>query len=230
MLFAQICQKLIDAWVSSPVDPRGSPELIFAPILNDLSFRMRLSVIDLTSTNPLDWQLRTIRHSKLSSRFLNLDRIFKGGRLGDLTDQAYLQEAVLPKYNEVIERRQPLTDVVETKLLGIRVVYDRIILPEKCPGKPCWLITCTHGRFMTGTAVRNPALDATDEDIILHLLDGCSVKEIAAAIHLSPRTVEHRLERLKKQLGARSLPQLAALIVAAGLTQKVDSKARGRRA
>ncbi len=38
----------------------------------------------------------------------------------------------------------------------------------------------------------------------LHLMQGKSAKEIAQAVHLTPKTVEHYLEMLRKELGCRS--------------------------
>ncbi|WP_155276027.1 winged helix-turn-helix transcriptional regulator, partial [Agrobacterium tumefaciens] len=49
-----------------------------------------------------------------------------------------------------------------------------------------------------------------------------SIREIAAHVNLSPRTVEHRLERLRAQIGARSLTHLAAMFVVAGFDQLLD--------
>ena len=78
-------------------------------------------------------------------RFLNLNSLFKDGRLGDLKDQSYVESAVLPAYE----------------------------------------------------------------------------RALASVIHLSPRTVEHRLERIKKQTGAKNLHHLTALVVTVGFDRSI---------
>ncbi|WP_195909613.1 helix-turn-helix transcriptional regulator [Rhizobium tubonense] len=196
------------------------PEKAYSGIVPFLTIRMRLSVIYLNADDPKEWLLRTIRHSRLSSRIINLDSLFKGGKLGELRDQAYLESSVLPAYAKAIEVRQPLIDTVEARLVGVRVVYDRIILPQKSQ-KPQWLLICTHGRFMAGAPASSLEIDATDEAILTALMQGMTVKEIGAEVALSPRTVEHRLERVKKQIGARSLPHLAVLLVTAGFDRSI---------
>lgn len=221
MSFTAICQKLIDAWVLTASDTAAIPEEVYSGILSSLTIRMRLSVIELSSDDPKDWKLRTIRHSRLSSRIINLDSFFEGGKLRDLRDQAYLQNAVLPAYAKAIQAKQPLIDAVETKLLGVRIVYDRIILPQKAKTQSQWLVVCSYGRFMAEIPTKHLEIDGTDEAILTALIQGMSVKEIGAVVDLSPRTVEHRLERVKKQIGARSLPHLTALVVASGFDRSV---------
>lgn len=218
MAFNTISQKLLDAWLNAD-NPK--PEELYGGIIDNLSVRMRLSVLDISSGQKEDWILRPIRQTKLSTRILNLNSIFKRSRLGDFKDQEYLRNAVFPQYQFTIERKQPLIDVVETKLFGVRVVYDRIILPEKSDERPGWLVVCTNGRFMASTPTQNLNLDNIDEAILLHVMAGESAKEIAVHMNLSARTIEHRLERLRKQVGARSLPHLVTMLVTAGFNRSI---------
>src|SRR5262249_4887384 len=156
--------------------------------------RMRLSVIEINSEESKEWLLLPVRHTRVTSRILDLDSLFKGGRLGDIKDQGYIESSVLPAYMKAIRAAQPLIDSVETRLLGVRVIYDRIILPQKAETRPQWLVVCTNGRFMAGTPANNLEIDATDQAILTALMEGMTLKEIGAAVDLSPRTVEHRLE------------------------------------
>lgn len=221
MSFTSACQKLIDAWVATSAQLSATPDEVYSGIVSTLTIRMRLSVIELSADDPKEWVLQTIRHSRISSRIINLDSLFKGGKLGELKDQAYLESSVLPAYTKAIQVGQPLIDSVEARLVGVRVVYDRIILPQKSEIRPQWLVVCTHGRFMVGAPANNLEIDATDQAILTALMEGMTVKEIGAEVDLSPRTVEHRLERVKKQIGARSLPHLAALFVTAGFDRSI---------
>lgn len=217
MTFDAISRCLLDAWISSPA---LQPPELYKDVLHKLSVRMRLALIEVASRDCNDWVLKPVVQTRLTNRILNLNALFKAGRLGEFKDQNYLRSAVYPQYHKVIDRKQPLMDVVETKLAGIKVTYDRIILPEKAE-RPTWLLTCTNGRFMASTPSRELALDNVDETILLHLMAGETVKEIASEVNLSPRTVEHRLERLREQLGARSLPHLTTMLVVAGFDQSI---------
>ncbi len=218
MSFGSVSQTLLDNWLRSPA---SEPDQLFPGVLDHLTSRMRLAVIDINSLDQQDWILRPVRHSRISSRILNLNTLFKGGRLGDIKDQDYMARSVFPQYRKVIDMRQPAIDMVETKLLGISVTYDRIILPDRVSAATKWLVTCTYGRFMAGSAPQNFQLDSTDETILMHVMAGESSKEIAPQIGLSARTVEHRLERLRKQVGARNLPHLITMLIVSGFNRSV---------
>lgn len=226
MSFNAICQRLIDAWLGFAPDTETTPEQIYSVALSDFNVRMRLAVIDIRQSNPKDWMLIPVRQTNILSRIIDLNSLFGGGRLGDIRDQDYVDGSVLPVYAKAIEARQPLIDTVETKLLGIKVVYDRIILPERA-AQPGWLITCTNGRFMAGAPTNGLEVDSVDEAILLALIEGMSAKEIAIEVGMSHRTVEHRLERAKKQMGARSLHHLAAMFVTAGFDRSIKHTSDG---
>lgn len=226
MPFNTICQKLIDCWLDGQPGTETSPEDIYRSVMPDFNVRMRLAVIDISHVNPKDWILMPVRQTNVLSRIIDLNSLFGGGKLGDIRDQTYVETAVLPVYMKAIAARQPSIDVVETKLLGIKVIYDRIILPERA-SDPKWLITCTNGRFMAGAPTNKLEIDATDEAILLALIEGMSAKEIAIEIGISHRTVEHRLERTKKQMGARSLHHLAAMFVTAGFDRAIRHSSGG---
>lgn len=221
MTFNALCQKLIDAWVVSDRDGESRPEHVYQSVQKQVSIRSRLSVIDVKSEDPSQWVLHTIRHSQVTDRLLNLDKIFSGGRLGEIADQAYIERSVVPSYRRAIEQQTPILDAVETKILGVKVVYDRIILPQKGSSRPQWLVVCTYGRFMARVPPSVHDIDFTDEAIIIALIEGMTSKEIALQVGISHRTVEHRLERMKKQIGARSLPHLVALLVSAGFDRSL---------
>lgn len=222
MSFNSVCQKLIDAWLFTEARAPAAPDGIYSGITSSLTIRMRLAVIELASDEPKDWILRPVRQTRIYSRIIDLDSLFGGGRLGDIRDQTYIESSVLPAYFKAIQAKQPLIDTVETKLVGVRVIYDRIILPQRAENQPQWLVVCTNGRFMAKAPRGNLKIDITDEAILTALIEGMTLKEIAAEVGLSPRTVEHRLERVRQQVGARSLPHLTALFVAGGFDRSLN--------
>ncbi|WP_105436341.1 LuxR C-terminal-related transcriptional regulator [Neorhizobium tomejilense] len=54
-------------------------------------------------------------------------------------------------------------------------------------------------------------VDDIDLSILQLLTEGAAQKEIALGLELSPRTIEHRIERLKSKAGAKNLQHLVAL-------------------
>jgi DNA-binding CsgD family transcriptional regulator len=62
-----------------------------------------------------------------------------------------------------------------------------------------------------------PHLSPREREIVTLLIDGLTVKEAAAALALSPRTVEGYLERLKHRFGKARLVALVVHLVKQGL-------------
>lgn len=60
-----------------------------------------------------------------------------------------------------------------------------------------------------------------EADVLLHVAEGLANKEIAARLHLSPRTVEKHVESLLRKTGARSRTKLVA-ITGAGADPRAD--------
>lgn len=59
-----------------------------------------------------------------------------------------------------------------------------------------------------------------DEWLVLHfLLKGFSYKEIGEKLHISPKTVEYRLSRLKDALEVETIPELIQEVSSSGLSQ-----------
>lgn len=55
-----------------------------------------------------------------------------------------------------------------------------------------------------------PGLTARQSEVLELLARGKSTKEIGDALHISPRTVEFHLERMKRKLGAKGQAELGA--------------------
>ncbi len=58
-------------------------------------------------------------------------------------------------------------------------------------------------------------LSERDIETVSYLAAGYGAKEIAREFNLSPRTVEHRIETLKRRLGARNVTHLIAMVLLA---------------
>ncbi|UWU23025.1 helix-turn-helix transcriptional regulator [Rhizobium sp. CB3060] len=104
------------------------------------------------------------------------------------------------------------------RILGMHAAYERIILPQKnSSGRSAWCIGLLDVHFLLRAGPRAAGTDDTDLGILQLLAEGASTREIADAVSLSPRTVEHRIERLKSAFGARNIAHLVALSIGSGI-------------
>lgn len=209
--FNSLSQDLIDAWLQS--DETTSPEELYATIASRLSIKMALSVITTVADDPYDWRFRRVKDFGFKSGLLNeMKQQFPDAALRDL-DRRFIDDAIISSYSRALELKRPAIDVVRTKLLGVRIGYERLILPQKTPGKPGWCVSLIEGRFFI-SRMQEVKTDLTDDNIIQLLIEGQTTKEIAELLNLSPRTIEHRVDKLKDRFEARNLTHLVAKIVA----------------
>ncbi len=209
--FNTLCHDLIDAWLRSDADTR--PQDLYGSALDRLSIRMALSVVRTDAEDPYDWQFARIRDFGFKSHLLDrMKKEFPDASLRDL-NRSFIDDAIIPAYSRALEGRRPAIDMVRTKLLGVRIGYERLILPQKNAGRAEWCISLAEGRFFT-PPVREAKTDTTDDNIIQLLIEGQTARQIAEVLNLSPRTIEHRVDKLKERFDARNLVHLVAKLVA----------------
>ena len=214
---------MLDAWIeTSPTQPT-EPSQVYSSVLDLLSIKMRLTVFQIGGDDPLKWRMTPIRHSGFTSSLLNVNQIFKEQDIGDFKDQAYMAEAVIPRLRQVVENQQPSMELVKTKIFGINLGYDRILIPQRTTGRPAWVISSSYARFLLDTPRNYGKFDVDDEAVVQLLLEGCTAKEIASQLGLSYRTVEHRLERLKDRFGARNNVHLAVMLLGGHVNRGVPA-------
>ncbi len=212
--FENIVRRLTDAWImTSPTQP-ARPETVYGSVLDLLSLKMRLTLFRVEGSDPLKWPMIAIRHSGFKSRILNINSLFADCRIGEFKDRQYMEEAVIPRLMEVMSRQQPSVELVKTKLLGINLGYDRILLPQKNQHGSEWIISSSYAQFLLSSPQRLDKPDVGDEAILQLLMEGATAKEIAQTLEISYRTVEHRLERIKQRYGARNNVHLVAMLMA----------------
>lgn len=209
-IFNSICHDLVDTWLHSA--EMASPDKLCERTRPKLSVRMALSVVITQPDDPYDWQFRRIQDFGFKSRMLDrMRREFPDAVLRDL-NRSFIDDAIIPTYSRSVQIGRPMIDHVRTRLLGVRIGYERLILPQKVEGKPGWCLSLIEGRFFIPPAAE-ASTDLTDEGIIQLLIEGQTAKEIADLLSLSPRTIEHRIDRLKERFEARNLVHLVAKLV-----------------
>jgi DNA-binding CsgD family transcriptional regulator len=212
--FATVVGRMLDAWIETDPARPAAAEEVYRGVLDMLSIKMRLTVFEVDGEDPMNWHMRAIRHSGFTSRILNINKIFADCRIRDFKDATYMQEAVIPRLRQVVERQQPATELVKTRLFGVNLGYDRILLPQKNGGRPQWVISSSYAQFLLSPPQKREKLDIADEAIVQLLIEGATAKEIAATLDVSHRTVEHRLEKMKQRYGARNTVHLVAMLIA----------------
>lgn len=213
--FSVVVGRMLDAWIQTTPDRPSQAEDIYRNVLDLLTIKMRITLIEVRGTDPLDWFMRPIRHSGFTSRILNINALFNDCRIGDFKDRTYMERSVIPRLTEVVARQQPASELVKTRLLGVSLGYDRILLPQKNVDGSQWVISSSYAQFLLGHAAAQETLDTADEAIAQLLIEGSTAKEIAFLLGLSHRTVEHRLEKMKQRFGARNTVHLVAMLIAA---------------
>ncbi len=211
--FSAVARTMIDNWLQTSSENAAKPESVYNDILGHLSIKMRLTLFTVTSDNPKKWHMKAIRHSGFTSRILNINKIFADCYVEDFKDQKYMDDAVIPRLRQVMESQQPSMELVKTRLFGVNLGYDRILIPQKNTGRPQWIISSSYAQFLLSPPQRREKLDVADEAIAQLLIEGGTAKEIAQTLDVSPRTVEHRVERLKAKYGARNTVHLVAMLV-----------------
>lgn len=215
--FSAVTRKMLDNWLLTDPEQPASPDTVYRDILDMLSIKMRLTVFTIDGDDPKRWFMKAIRHSGFTSRILNINKIFADAYIGDFKDQRYMEEAVIPRLSQVRDSQQPSMELVKTRLFGVNLGYDRILLPQRNVDRPQWIISSSYAQFLLSPPQRHEKLDVGDEAIVQLLIEGATAKEIAVSLDVSHRTVEHRLERMKERYGARNTVHLVAMLIATHL-------------
>ena len=71
---------------------------------------------------------------------------FPNAALGDL-NRSFIDNNVVPAFQRVLDSKRPIIDIVKAEVLGVRVGYERIIIPQKTDATPQWCISLAVGRF-----------------------------------------------------------------------------------
>lgn len=211
--FAVTSRQLMDAWLQTDADSPALPSDIYQAILARLTIKTRLTVLWINGDDPMAWPIEAIRNYGFVSRVLDVKKLLPDGPLGNVKDKVYLERAVIPQVWEAVETQQPKIELVKAKFFGVHVGYDRIMLPQKNPVRPDWVISCTFAQFLLNPPAGEASLDISDEAIVQLLIEGATAKEIATSLGASHRTIEHRLEKMKQRFGARNVVHLIAMLI-----------------
>ncbi|MGR9423636.1 LuxR family transcriptional regulator [Rhizobium leguminosarum] len=183
--FNAVTRVMLDAWLKTSPETPAVAETVYRDVLSMLSIKMRLTVFSISGDDPLKWHMKAIRHSGFTSRVLNINKIFADCHIGDFKDQTYMQQSVIPRLQQVLISQQPAMELVKTRLFGVNLGYDRILLPQRNTGRPQWIISSSYAQFLLSPPERRETLDVGDEAIVQLLIEGATAKEIAVTLGVS---------------------------------------------
>lgn len=210
----------MDAWISAGADTDGA-DIICGSVLDYLAPDMVLTVTGTTATDPLDWTLSLIRGYEVPSGLASILPVATDLPLHSLPDREFALGTLVTGMQRAIVQARPEIDSVDACLSDVRMFGDRIIIPSRNTGRHgAWCVSLVRIRCLLPMAKTMPEPDATELAILQLLREGYTAREIGVRIGLSPRTVEHKLEKLKTAFGARSVAHLATLSIASALGPK----------
>ena len=218
--FNSLSHQLIDEWLKA--DSLDSPGDLYGPFINEVSIKMALSVVETTAPEPYDWYFyRVIQWGYKSKLLKPMLAEYPNAQLLNL-NRSFVDKNIVPAFQRVLrvlDSKRPTIDMVKTEVLGVRIGYERLIIPQKTNGLPKWCLSLKEGRFAIPSHQEIKS-DLTDEGIIQLLIEGNTAREIAELLNLSPRTIEHRIDKMKIRFGAKNLVHLVAKLVGSQVDQR----------
>ncbi len=207
----------MDAWISAGADTNGA-DIICGSVLDYLAPDMVLTVTGTTATDPLDWTLSLIRGYEVPSGLASILPVATALPPHSLPDREFALGTLVTGMQRAIAQARPEIDSVDACLSNVRMFGDRIILPSRNTVQfGSWCVSLIRIRCLLPTTKPAPEPDATELAILQLLREGYTARDIGGRIGLSPRTVEHKLDKLKAAFGARSVAHLATLSIASAI-------------
>ncbi|MDE8762577.1 winged helix-turn-helix transcriptional regulator [Rhizobium sp. CBK13] len=199
--FDDLAQQLIDVWISREVD---RPAILGRMAGEQLSANMVLAVIEMTDSNA-EIRVNLLRDYSIPTSYGDVAEVLisrlpllPGGRLH-------------PSIQGAIAGRRPSLISETVRHDNLQTNFEMLSLPQKTekPGGDWCLVLGVVNYILRSSAVPKD-LDDIDLAILQLLREGLQMRGIGQRVELSPRTVEHRVERLKALTGARTLHDLVA--------------------
>ncbi|RKD56816.1 winged helix-turn-helix DNA-binding protein [Rhizobium sp. WW_1] len=200
--FGEVAQQLIDVWISREVD---QPAILSDVVGKQLSVNMVLAIIEVPDSDPTEFGVNLVRDYSIPTSYADVPEALKsrlpllpGGRLHQSIQKA-------------IASRRPSLVSETVRHDNMQTNFEMLSLPrktEKSGGDWC-LVFGVVNYILRASAIPKD-LDGIDVAILQLLREGLQMREIGHRVKLSPRTVEHRVERLKALTGARTLHDLVA--------------------
>ncbi|WP_320197411.1 LuxR C-terminal-related transcriptional regulator [Agrobacterium sp. rho-13.3] len=210
--FATCVHDLMDAWITSREGAQATD--IYQAVMGPTQPNVVLAVVDCRDSEIGTFSVDFIhRYSIATTAFDFLKLQWQEPLdLRSFLDQKYLRDSVIPALSRVMNGRRPSLSKGNTACGGCKIFYEMLLIPQKNAIQQCeWCILFSKIDLVLPAALQQFQADGIDLSILQLLTEGAFQKEIGARLKLSPRTIEHRIERLKERVGAKNLHHLVAL-------------------
>nr|WP_168597889.1 winged helix-turn-helix transcriptional regulator [Rhizobium sp. SG570] len=201
--FAALAQQLIDVWISR--DEVDHPSGLSRVVGEQLAANMVLAVITVPAGGAIEFDVHVVRDYSIPTTYADVPDVLKsrlpmlpGGRLH-------------PSIQKALAVRRPSLVSETVRHDSVQTDFEMLSLPRKAakPGDDWCFVYGVVNHILRSSAIPKD-LDDVDLAILQLLREGLQMREIGHRIELSPRTIEHRIERLKTLAGARTLHGLVA--------------------
>ncbi|MFC5757793.1 winged helix-turn-helix transcriptional regulator [Rhizobium sp. GCM10022189] len=202
--FDDLAQQLIDVWISREVD---QPATFCHMAGEQLSANMVLAVIEMTDSGP-EFRVNLLRDYSIPTSYADVPEVLRS-RLPMLP-----AGSLHPSIQRAIAGRRPSLISETARHDNMQTNFQMLSLPRKAV-KPAddWCLVFGVVNYILRASGIPKDVDGIDLAILQLLREGLQMREIGHRVELSPRTVEHRVERLKALTGARTIHGLVALSI-----------------
>ncbi|WP_192355772.1 LuxR C-terminal-related transcriptional regulator [Mesorhizobium mediterraneum] len=189
-------------------------------MLNCMRLADHAFLLELTGENPLGWHYPA---------YFGIDRL-KGAAgtaltwLGELPDPRFTSGVLIPTYLDVIAADQPVVHRIAAIANNTFLAYHKMTVPLRAAphaGRASHLLTLTRVDFaipqIRSHGAGGSPLTFRERQCLSQAASGLVVKQIAAEIGVSEKTVELHLARARHKLAARTTTQAVAVALARAL-------------
>lgn len=202
--FNDIARRLTDAWLTNAAKT-VSAEALCRSVESLLRIDMLLAFVDIGNA-ARDWRVTFVRRYGIPTTLFDARALQADGNLRSPPERTQVERHIIDACGKAVSTGRPDFCHVDEKFQNIHVVGDRLILPDPSGAKSwCIILAEVHAILDTGRPTR---FDDVDRMILQLLREGLSARDIGAAIELSPRTIEHRIEKMKARTGVNAIVRL----------------------
>lgn len=167
---------------------------------------MILAIIDMEAKTPHEWRVEFIQAYGIPTTLFDTRGLQQTRSLSGFAERASVEKHVIDVCKNAVAKGRPDFSKIEETIRDIRLVCRRLILPDPS-GSGRWCIVLVEVNSISHIG-RPARFDDTDLSILQLLREGLSAREIGVAVDLSPRTIEHRIERMKSRTGVSAIVRL----------------------
>ncbi len=199
--FSGLSRRLTDTWLGSS-SGSISPHEVGRSVADFLRINMALVVVH-TEKAPIDWHVEFIRRYGIPTGLIDVGVLQKAVCLCDVRVSALLKQRMIEGCQKAISDGRPITGKIDVVIEDARIMGDAIVLPDPTPERT-WCVVLAELHSISAVA-HDVRMDDIDLSIVQLLREGLSARRIGELLELSPRTIEHRIEKMKARAAVETL-------------------------